>query len=224
MHDLCGGGVVYVLTYDLFIVPTNQPTNMLMFLFICLYVYITFNLFSVAAGGGSRLFFKNKLFTVGPESSGAHPGPICYRKNGYLAVTDANLVLGRIQPELFPSIFGPNEDLPLDVTSSITSFESLRDTIGKELGKSDYHIDEVAYGFIRVANEAMCRPIRNLTTMKGYDVTKHVLACFGGAGQCHLSSSHIIRELVLMGDAIGCIPCIVFYCTVLYSIVLYFMT
>ena len=141
------------------------------------------SLLAVAAGGGSRLFFKNKLFTVGPESSGAHPGPICYRKNGYLAVTDANLVLGRIQPELFPSIFGPEENLPLDVASSITAFETLRDSIGKELSKSDYHIDEVAYGFIRVANEAMCRPIRNLTTMKGYDVTKHVLACFGGAGQ-----------------------------------------
>lgn len=144
----------------------------------------------MAAGGGSRLFFKNKLFTVGPESSGAHPGPICYRKNGYLAVTDANLVLGRIQPALFPSIFGPEENLPLDLASSIAAFESMTNTIGIELGKSDYHIDEVAYGFIRVANEAMCRPIRNLTTMKGYDVTKHVLACFGGAG---LSNCHHIQ-------------------------------
>lgn len=137
----------------------------------------------VAAGGGSRLYFKNKLFTVGPESSGAHPGPICYRKNGYLSVTDANLVLGRIQPDLFPSIFGPEENLPLDAESSLTAFESMTRTIGAELGTSDYKVDEVAYGFIRVANEAMCRPIRNLTTMKGYDVTKHVLACFGGAGE-----------------------------------------
>lgn len=136
----------------------------------------------MAAGGGSRLFFKNKLFTVGPESSGAHPGPICYRKNGYLAVTDANLALGRIRPELFPSIFGPNEDLPLDIDSTISAFQELAATIGAQLG-TPYEVDEVAYGFIRVATEAMCRPIRNLTTMKGYDVTKHVLACFGGAGE-----------------------------------------
>ena len=69
---------------------------------------------TVAAGGGSRLFFSNGLFKVGPESAGADPGPVCYRKNGYLAITDANLALGRILPGHFPSIFGPNEDLPVD--------------------------------------------------------------------------------------------------------------
>ena len=136
----------------------------------------------MAAGGGSRLFFKNRLFTVGPESCGAHPGPVCYRKNGYLAVTDANLVLGRIQPVLFPQIFGPEENLPLDIQSSSAAFEALTKSIRQEL-EADFSVDEVAYGFIRVANEAMCRPIRNLTTMKGFDVTKHVLACFGGAGR-----------------------------------------
>jgi len=68
----------------------------------------------VAAGGGSRLFFENGLFKVGPESAGADPGPVCYRKNGYLAVTDANLVLGRLMPKYFPHIFGRNEDEPLD--------------------------------------------------------------------------------------------------------------
>lgn len=99
-----------------------------------------------------------------------------------MAVTDANLVLGRIQPDLFPSIFGPDENLPLDLQSSTSAFQDITQTIGAELGKTDYCVDEIAYGFIRVANEAMCRPIRNLTTMKGYDVTKHVLACFGGAG------------------------------------------
>lgn len=69
---------------------------------------------TVAAGGGSRLFFKNGLFVVGPESAGAHPGPVCYKKDGHLAVTDANLVLGRIVPDFFPKIFGPKANEPLD--------------------------------------------------------------------------------------------------------------
>jgi len=102
-------------------------------------------------------------------------------------VTDANVYLGRIQPDLFPKIFGPNEDMPLDLESTQTAFETLTKLINEDAhvhGKS-YSIDEVAYGFIRVANEAMARPIRNLTTMRGYDVTKHILACFGGAGPQH---------------------------------------
>ena len=70
---------------------------------------------TVAAGGGSRLFYDNCIFKVGPESAGAHPGPVCYRKGGHLAVTDANAALGRVLPEYFPKIFGPNEDQPLDV-------------------------------------------------------------------------------------------------------------
>lgn len=70
---------------------------------------------TVAAGGGSRLFYDNGIFKVGPESAGAHPGPVCYRKGGHLAVTDANAALGRVLPEYFPKIFGPNEDQPLDV-------------------------------------------------------------------------------------------------------------
>ena len=70
---------------------------------------------TVAAGGGSRLFYRNGVFSVGPESAGAHPGPVCYRKDGYLAVTDANLALGRLLPQHFPAIFGPDEDQPLDL-------------------------------------------------------------------------------------------------------------
>ena len=152
---------------------------------------------TVAAGGGSRLFFRNGLFVVGPESSGAHPGPVCYRKpGGLLAITDANVFLGRIQPHLFPAIFGPTESEQLDLNASKLAFEELTVEVNKQLllkaqsedvsiGVSDvrqYTVDEVAYGFIRIANEAMARPIRNLTTMKGYDVTKHALSCFGGAG------------------------------------------
>lgn len=136
---------------------------------------------TVAAGGGSRLFLERGLFRVGPESSRAHPGPVCYRKNGYLAVTDANVVLGRVIPKYFPSIFGPNEDEPLDVEGARRAFEELT-ALPEANGRSG---DELAYGFLQVANEAMCRPIRNLTQMKGYDISTHVLACFGGAGPQH---------------------------------------
>ena len=136
---------------------------------------------TVAAGGGSRLFLQNGLFVVGPESSKAHPGPVCYRKNGYLSVTDANVVLGRVIPEHFPNIFGPNEDEPLDLEGARTAFQALAEENEKVTGT----IEEMAYGFIQVANEAMCRPIRNLTQMRGFDITKHALACFGGAGPQH---------------------------------------
>ena len=80
---------------------------------------------TVAAGGGSRLFLRSGLLVVGPESARAHPGPVCYRKDGYLAVTDANVVLGRVIPEYFPSIFGPNEDEPLDVEGARKAFDEL---------------------------------------------------------------------------------------------------
>jgi len=136
---------------------------------------------TVAAGGGSRLFLRRGMFVVGPESAGAHPGPICYRKNGYLAVTDANLVLGRVIPEQFPKIFGPNEDEALDLNGARHAFEEL-EKLPEAQGRTP---EELAWGFLQVANEAMCRPIRNLTQMKGFDITTHILACFGGAGPQH---------------------------------------
>jgi len=136
---------------------------------------------TVAAGGGSRLFLKRGMFIVGPESSRAHPGPVCYRKNGYLAVTDANLVLGRILPQEFPFIFGPGEDEPLDVDGAVHAFEELASR-PEAAGKT---VEQLAFGFLQVANEAMCRPIRNLTQMRGFDLTTHTLACFGGAGPQH---------------------------------------
>lgn len=118
---------------------------------------------------------------MGPESAGAHPGPVCYRKNGHLAVTDANLVLGRVLPEQFPHIFGPNEDQPLDSEGARSAFEDLVQQ-PEAKGRT---ATELAWGFLQVANEAMCRPIRNLTQMRGYDISTHVLACFGGAGPQH---------------------------------------
>ncbi|MCI5212746.1 MAG: 5-oxoprolinase, partial [Candidatus Electrothrix sp. ATG2] len=90
---------------------------------------------TVAAGGGSRLFFDNGMFRVGPESAGAHPGPICYRKNGYLTVTDANLVLGRLQPDHFPHIFGPDEDQPLDQEAARAALAELTEEINISYNK-----------------------------------------------------------------------------------------
>eukprot|EP01134_Creolimax_fragrantissima_P002593 CFRG2593T1 len=147
---------------------------------------------TVAAGGGSRLFFRSGMFVVGPDSVGAHPGPVCYRKGGPLSVTDANLLLGRIRADQFPSIFGPEENLPLDYEGTLAAFTSFTEEINahkmKNTGDAAFHpmsVEEVALGFIQVANEAMCRPIRALTQAKGYDTTTHTLACFGGAGGQH---------------------------------------
>lgn len=139
---------------------------------------------TVAAGGGSRLFFRNGLFVVGPESAGAHPGPGCYRKGGPATVTDANLFLGRLLPDFFPKIFGKNEDQGLDVEASEKLLQELAEQINKENGKN-MSADEVAYGFLTVANETMTRPIRSLTEAKGHDTSKHRLATFGGAGGQH---------------------------------------
>ncbi|CAM9536473.1 unnamed protein product [Pylaiella littoralis] len=137
---------------------------------------------TVAAGGGSRLFFRNGLFAVGPQSAGAHPGPVCYRKSGHLAVTDANVFLGRVIPRYFPKIFGPGEDEALDAEGPRLAFEEMAKQVNDlaaaaaaaqaGAGATPPPVktaDDVAYGFIRVANEAMCRPIRNLTTMKVWE-------------------------------------------------------
>ncbi|CAP34677.2 Protein CBG16813 [Caenorhabditis briggsae] len=145
---------------------------------------------TVAAGGGSRLFFRDGLLIVGPESASAHPGPVCYRKNGYLTVTDANLVLGRILPEYFPKIFGPNADQPLDKEASYKAMEDITERINAFTNKDEatqktFTVEEVALGFLAVANEEMCRPIRTLTQSRGFNPSEHVLACFGGAGGQH---------------------------------------
>ena len=143
---------------------------------------------TVAAGGGSRLFFDSGMFMVGPESAGAHPGPVCYRKNGHLAVTDANLILGRIQPDYFPRIFGPTEDQPLDLAAARAAMAALTQRINshyQHTGHEPMSMEQVAMGFIRVANETMVRPIREISVMRGFDIKEHVLATFGGAGAQH---------------------------------------
>lgn len=158
---------------------------------------------TVAAGGGSRLFFQSGLFIVGPESAGAHPGPVCYRKDGYLTVTDANLVLGRLLPQYFPHIFGPNENEPLDKAATVQAFKELTEEVNKfqsTINKPTLTVEEVAMGFVKVANETMCRPIRALTQAKGYDTRNHILACFGGAGgqhACAISKSLGMRSIAV---------------------------
>ena len=159
---------------------------------------------TVAAGGGSRLFFRNGLFVVGPESAGAHPGPACYRKGGPLTVTDANLFLGRLLPDFFPKIFGKNEDQGLDEKASENLFRDMTDEINKEIAGSNdekkMSPDEVAYGFIKIANETMTRPIRSLTEAKGHDTSQHRLATFGGAGGQHavaIAESLGIRQILV---------------------------
>ena len=160
------------------------------------------NINTVAAGGGSRLFYENGLFMVGPESAGAHPGPICYRKNGYLALTDANLLLGRIQPDYFPNIFGSTGNLPLDVETVRHTFQSLltqiqetTDSSSEATNRSIETVEEIALGFINVANETMIRSIREISIMRGFDIKDHILACFGGAGGQHACA--IARSLGL---------------------------
>ncbi|KAI0198959.1 5-oxoprolinase [Astrocystis sublimbata] len=138
---------------------------------------------TVAAGGGSILHWKNGLFAIGPDSASAHPGPVCYRKGGPLTVTDANLFLGRLRPEYFPSIFGPDENEPLDQDATAKAFIKLTETINSE-GLS-FTPEEVASGFLRIANESMSRPIRSLTEGRGIRTSDHVLATFGGAGGQH---------------------------------------
>jgi 5-oxoprolinase (ATP-hydrolysing) len=146
---------------------------------------------TVAAGGGSILSWRNGLFYVGPESASAHPGPACYRKGGPLTVTDANLFLGRLLPKYFPNIFGPNEDQPLDTEITAQKFHELTEKVNverRQKSQPEYTPEEVALGFLNVADESMARPIRNLTQARGFETASHHLACFGGAGGQHACS------------------------------------
>jgi len=137
---------------------------------------------TVAAGGGSILHFDGARFRVGPDSAGANPGPACYRRGGPLAVTDANVMLGKINPDYFPRVFGPGGDQPLDAEVVKAKFEKLAEEIGD--GRSP---EEVAEGFIRIAVENMANAIKKISVQRGYDITAYALNCFGGAGAQHAS-------------------------------------
>jgi 5-oxoprolinase (ATP-hydrolysing) len=135
---------------------------------------------TVAAGGGSTLRYHDGRFRVGPESAGATPGPVCYGGNGLLAVTDINLYLGKIQPDFFPSIFGPEQNQPLNMDATHSAFSNIADDIAD--GRSTY---QVAEGFLAIAIEHMVQAIKKISTSRGYDLTEYVLNCFGGAGGQH---------------------------------------
>lgn len=133
---------------------------------------------TVAAGGGSILQYDGARLRVGPESAGANPGPASYRRGGPLTVTDANVLLGKIQPAYFPKVFGPNADEPLDKEVVINGFEELATQTGLAA-------EEVAEGFIRIAVQQMANAIKKISVARGYDVTRYLLQCFGGAGAQH---------------------------------------
>jgi len=139
---------------------------------------------TVAAGGGSILHFDGTRFRVGPDSAGADPGPACYRRGGPLAVTDANVMLGRIQPDFFPHVFGPNGNEELDAEIVREKFDALAAEISRSTGTTRTP-EQVAEGFLRIAVENMANAIKEISIQRGYDVTRYTLACFGGAGGQH---------------------------------------
>ena len=139
---------------------------------------------TVAAGGGSILWFDGKKMRVGPESAGADPGPACYDKDGQLAITDANLLLGRLVPKYFPNTFGQTHDQPLNEAKTRKTFKKLTDEINTKLG-TDLSSENVALGFIRIANETMASAIKEISVARGFDVRTHALVCFGGAAAQH---------------------------------------
>ena len=148
---------------------------------------------TVAAGGGSLLGFDGARMRVGPESAGADPGPASYGRGGQLAVTDANLVVGKLCPDFFPAIFGPNADQPLDVDAAREAFAKTAKQIGKP-------IEEVADGFLKIAVENMANAIKKISVQQGHDVTEYCLGVFGGAGAQHAC---------LIADVLGMETCFI---------------
>jgi 5-oxoprolinase (ATP-hydrolysing) len=151
------------------------------------------NIHTVAAGGGSICRFDGARFRVGPESAGANPGPASYRRGGPLTVTDCNVMTGKLQPEIFPPVFGPNGDQPLDAETVHAKFAALADEVETATGKRlDPRV--IAEGFLAIAVDNMANAIKQVSVARGYDITRYALACFGGAGGQHAC---------LVADALG---------------------
>ncbi|HJU49169.1 MAG TPA: hydantoinase/oxoprolinase family protein, partial [Pseudogulbenkiania sp.] len=148
---------------------------------------------TVAAGGGSILHFDGTRYRVGPDSAGANPGPASYRRGGPLAVTDCNVMLGKIQPTYFPKVFGPHADQPLDRDTVVRQFTTLAEDIFHATGNRRSP-EEVAEGFIEIAVGSMANAIKQISVQRGHDVTEYVLTTFGGAGGQHAC---------LVADALG---------------------
>ncbi len=139
---------------------------------------------TIAAGGGSILHYDGQKFRVGPDSAGANPGPACYRRGGPLTVTDCNVMLGKIQPDFFPRVFGPGADLALDRAAAAEKFAALARDVSVSGGR-ERAPEEVAAGFLRIAIANMANAIKFISVQRGYDVTEYTLCCFGGAGGQH---------------------------------------
>ncbi len=140
---------------------------------------------TVAAGGGSLLHFDGRRYRVGPDSAGAEPGPACYRRGGPLTVTDANVMLGRIQPAHFPAVFGPDGDRPLDADAVRARFAELADEIGRATGQRPTEADAAA-GFLEIAVLNMANAVKKISVQRGHDITRYALTGFGGAGGQHV--------------------------------------
>ncbi|WP_137990602.1 hydantoinase B/oxoprolinase family protein [Streptomyces vilmorinianum] len=138
------------------------------------------NIHTVAAGGGSVLHYDGQRYRVGPDSAGAVPGPACYRRGGPLTVTDANVMLGRVQPDHFPAVFGPDGDQPLDDAVVRQKFTALAQEIGG--GRTP---EEVAAGFLEIAVLNMANAVKKISVQRGHDITRYALTSFGGAGGQH---------------------------------------
>ena len=150
---------------------------------------------TVAAGGGSILHFDGSRFRVGPDSAGADPGPKCYRHGGPLTVTDANVMLGKLSPELFPAIFGPQQNEPLDVAAVREAFGELASRVGD--GRT---AENVADGFVQIAVASMAEAIKKISVQRGYNITRYALNAFGGAGgqhACLVADALGIRKILL---------------------------
>ncbi|MCF6189484.1 MAG: hydantoinase B/oxoprolinase family protein [Cocleimonas sp.] len=141
---------------------------------------------TVAAGGGSILSFDGARYRVGPESAGANPGPAAYRNGGPLTITDCNVMLGKLQPDEFPAVFGSNADQTLDSEIIKQQFSQLAQQIQQDINASTAPTpEEVAAGFLHIAIESMANAIKKISVQRGYDVSDYVLCCFGGAGGQH---------------------------------------
>lgn len=143
------------------------------------------NIHTVAAGGGSVLHFDGHRYRVGPDSAGAIPGPSCYRRGGPLTVTDANVMLGRVQPAHFPAVFGPDGDLPLDADLVRDRFDALAEDVARATG-TRRTAAEVAAGFLEIAVLNMASAVKKISVQRGHDITRYALTGFGGAGGQHV--------------------------------------
>ena len=151
------------------------------------------NIHTVAAGGGSIVHFDGQRMRVGPHSAGAYPGPVAYRNGGPLTVTDCNVMLGKLQPQFFPHIFGPQADQPLDVDSVQAQFNELAQSIETQTGVRSSP-EQIAEGFIQIAVANMANAVKKISIERGYDVSQYTLVSFGGAGGQHAC---------LVADALG---------------------